>query len=194
MKKGKKMKNKIIEIDYLNNLIKLYENNICVKKLENISIGKNGLTNSKKEGDLCTPKGTYNLGFAFGTMDKKFEYPYYKIDDKYYWVDDIKSPFYNQLVMISDKASNTPYDYFKFSNQVAWTTAEHLIDYPIEYELGLVIEFNIKPCIPGKGSAIFFHLQKGNKNYTAGCIATTKDNLLYIINWLGKDKGKITIK
>lgn len=188
------MKNKSIEIDSLNNVIKLYENNKCIKKLNQVSIGKNGLTNSKKEGDLRTPKGEYNLGFAFGTMNDEFKYPYYKIYDNYYWVDDINSPFYNNLVIVSDKILDTPYKYLKFVNKISWKSAEHLIDYPIEYELAIVIEYNIEPCIPEKGSAIFFHIQKENKTYTAGCVATTKDNLLYIINWLGKDRAKIIIK
>lgn len=188
------MINKNILIDSANNIIKLYENNICIKKLNQVYIGKNGLTNNKVEGDLCTPKGEYNLGFAFGTVNNDFEYPYYKIDDKYYWVDDFESPFYNNLVVVSENSSTTPYSYFKFYDQVTWNSAEHLIDYPIAYELAIVVEYNIQPCIPGKGSAIFFHVQKENKGYTAGCIATTKENLLYIINWLGKDKAKITIK
>lgn len=188
------MINKNIEIDYRNDVIKLYEDNICIRELNQVYIGKNGLTNNKVEGDFCTPIGEYNLGFAFGTMNNEFEYPYYKLNDKYYWVDDINSTYYNNLVIINEKSLDTPYPYLKFSDKVTWNSAEHLIDYPIAYELAIVIEYNTQACIPGKGSAIFFHIQNENKDYTAGCIATTKENLLFIINWIGKDKSKIIIK
>lgn len=188
------MINKSILIDSDNNTIYLYEDNICIRDLNQVYIGKNGLTKNKVEGDFCTPIGEYNLGFAFGTMDKDFEYPYYNIDNNYYWVDDINSPYYNNLVVVSENPLNNSYPYFKFSNQVIWNSAEHLIDYPIEYELAIVIEYNTQPCIPGKGSAIFFHILNETKDYTAGCIATTKENLLFIINWIGKDKAKIIIK
>ena len=34
------------------------------------SIGKSGITNSKKEGDLTTPKGTFKLGLLYYRKDR----------------------------------------------------------------------------------------------------------------------------
>ena len=34
------------------------------------SIGKSGITNKKKEGDLSTPKGTFKLGFLYYRKDR----------------------------------------------------------------------------------------------------------------------------
>ena len=34
-------------------------------------IGKNGMTEEKREGDGKTPKGVYELGLAFGIHDRK---------------------------------------------------------------------------------------------------------------------------
>ena len=34
------------------------------------SIGKSGLTNSKKEGDLATPRGLYKLGLLYYRKDR----------------------------------------------------------------------------------------------------------------------------
>ena len=34
------------------------------------SIGKSGITGSKKEGDLATPKGTFSLGLLYYRKDR----------------------------------------------------------------------------------------------------------------------------
>lgn len=189
---NKEKNNKLIVINTSANIIQLYEKETLVKELFGIDIGKNGLTSNKKEGDMCTPIGQFNLGFAFGTIkNDTFSYPYYKINENMYWVSDQESPYYNKLVEISDQFKKEPYPYYCYTNEKNWQDAEHLIDYPIEYELAIVIEYNMKPCTPGNGSAIFFHLQ--NKETTSGCISTTKENLLYILNWLDNDNGQIKI-
>ena len=62
-------------------------------------IGKNGITENKKEGDMKTPLGTFDLGISIGTyenVDTKLEY--FKINEDLHWVDDSKSKFYNQMV------------------------------------------------------------------------------------------------
>lgn len=104
-------------------------------------IGKNGMTSNKVEGDGKTPEGIYQLGLVFGTHDKKDiklneNIKYIKINKNFYWVDDIYSKYYNQLVDIT-----------KVSND--WTTAEHLIEYPEQYEYAIEIKTNPKN-IPGK--------------------------------------------
>lgn len=184
--------NKLITIDCSRNTIELYENDKLVKTLKEVAIGKNGLTNNKQEGDLCTPTGLYNLGFAFGTKEKDYEYPYYVLNEFDYWVDDVNSSFYNQWVELTDELKKYPFSYMHTSNKVDWKSAEHLIDYSIRYELALVIEYNTKPTEKNKGSAIFFHIK--SYDTTSGCIATTKENLEYIIKWLGNSQAKILIK
>ena len=66
-------------------------------------IGKNGMTEEKREGDGKTPKGVYELGLAFGIHDRKAisidsSIDYIKINQNLYWVDDVNSIYYNQLV------------------------------------------------------------------------------------------------
>ena len=50
--------------------VSLYEkgnNSVWVKKIStNGYVGKNGITDNKKEGDGKTPTGSYDLGTAFG--------------------------------------------------------------------------------------------------------------------------------
>lgn len=104
-------------------------------------IGKNGITKNKVEGDGKTPEGIYKLGLIFGTHNKneielKQNLKYIKINENLYWVDDIKSKYYNQLVDITKVNKD-------------WNSAEHLIDYPKQYEYAIEIKTNSKN-IPGK--------------------------------------------
>jgi len=150
------------------------ENNKAILKfpkydIETIGyIGKNGATNNKKEGDGKTPIGEFELGIMLGThqsVQNKNGLKYKQITEEMYWVDDTKSKHYNQLVNIS----TVPKD---------WDSAEHLIDYPIEYEY--LIEIKTNPNnIPGKGSAIFLHCS--NNKPTAGCVAIDKVTMKKII-------------
>ena len=113
-----------------NAILTLYDND---RKIIDTSafIGKNGMTTLKKEGDKKTPIGEFDLGITFGihNMELDKEVTYIKINKNLYWVDDINSIYYNKLVDISKVDKK-------------WITAEHLIDYPIEYEYGVEIKAN----------------------------------------------------
>ena len=97
-------------------------------------IGKNGLTSNKQEGDDCTPIGKFDLGLLLGTHDKIFNknYDYTKISSDMYWVDDSNSIYYNKLVDVTKVEKD-------------WNSAEHLIDYPIQYEY--LVEIKSNPSI-----------------------------------------------
>lgn len=75
--------------------------------------------------------------------------------------------------------------------KIDWQEAEHLIDYKIQYQLALVIAYNVNPIQKNKGSAIFLHVK--NKEYTAGCIAVNKEEMLTIIKWLENSSAVIEI-
>lgn len=150
----------------------LYEkNNKIWKSIHNFSgvVGKNGVSANKSEGDYCTPKGMYSLGFGFGTelIETKIEYRI--INENCYWVDDSKSKYYNQ---------------WKETEVIDWESAEHLIDYPVSYHYGVVINYNLNPTVPERGSAIFLHCFAGN--YTAGCVAVPEENMVCIMHWLNE--------
>ena len=137
-------------------------------------IGKNGLTRYKREGDGKTPIGEFELGIILGTHLKeknKNRLGYMQINKDMYWVDDPKSKYYNQLVEISEVKKD-------------WNSAEHLIDYPIQYEY--LIEIKTNPNnISGKGSAIFLHCT--NYGATAGCVAVDKETMKKIIENIDED-------
>ena len=171
--------------------LSLYEKERLVKVFSSVSFGKNGVKKDKKEGDGCTPKGVFPLGFAFGMKRLDIEYPYYLLNEHIYWVSDVNSKHYNEWVELTSEKKNFDYSYMKTSPVIAWEEAEHLTDYTKQYELAIVITYNLEKE-KGSGSAIFLHVQ--DKEYTSGCVATTKENLEFILHWLGKEQGVIEIK
>ena len=61
---------------------------------------------------------------------------YIEINKNLYWVDDIYSKYYNQLVDITKVKKD-------------WSSAEHLIEYPKQYEYAIEIKANSNN-LPGK--------------------------------------------
>jgi L,D-peptidoglycan transpeptidase YkuD (ErfK/YbiS/YcfS/YnhG family) len=138
------------------------------------NVGKNGITSAekKKEGDGCTPAGTYPIGPAFGyaeSTDTKLSYRRATDDD--FWVDDAESPDYNRWV--TGKPSAKSFELMKRHDDL--------------YEIGAVIQYNTTPVVPGKGSAIFLHVWGGPGKPTAGCMALEKDHVQLLLRWLRAD-------
>tara|TARA_Y100001970_G_scaffold290637_1_gene425123 strand:+ start:1552 stop:2043 length:492 start_codon:yes stop_codon:yes gene_type:complete len=142
-------------------------------------IGKSGLTSSKNEGDLATPKGLYKLGLIYYRKDRigslKCKIRKKVIKKNMGWCNDIKSKKYNKQI------------FFPFKHR-----SEKLFRKDKIYDIFINIKYNHSPIIKGKGSAIFLHL--ANKNYkpTSGCIALLKRDFLKIIPLIDK-KTKILI-
>jgi len=135
------------------------------------TVGRNGVTSAekKKEGDGCTPAGTYPLGPAFGyakTLDTKLTYRQATADD--FWVDDAESPEYNRWVVGKPNAKS--FELMKRADDL--------------YEIGAVIRYNTDPVVPGKGSAIFLHVWPGPGKPTAGCVALEKIHVGLLLGWL----------
>ena len=138
------------------------------------ALGKAGIRIKKKEGDNITPKGTYKIIRIYCRKDRirqvKSRIKIYKINKKIGWCDDPRSKKYNQLIKLPSK-----FRHEKFYRR------DHL------YDLIVVLDYNMRPVIKNKGSAIFIHLAKGNYYPTKGCIALSKDNLLMILNKINKN-------
>ncbi len=185
----KRMKQLIKVIIAEENIIELWQWSgkwQIVDTINNVCIGKKGAVNNKKEGDMKTPLGLFKLGVAFGINNLNIDYPYIKITDNSYWVDDVDSKFYNKWVEINGNIPDN-YSYIVNSDKKEWKSAEHLIDYPKNYELGIVIEYNTEKFIKNNGSAIFMHIK--NKDYTYGCIAAEKQDIIKILNFLDEKQN-----
>ena len=128
-------------------------------------VGRNGTTDQKREGDLCTPRGLYPIGEAFYIgLPPQTLLPAFAITGQTYWVDDPNSAYYNQRVEGTQNRD--------------WRSAEHMIRHEELYGLGFVIGYNTRDIVPGAGSAIFFH--RGD-SYTAGCVAVEHEDLLELL-------------
>jgi len=142
-------------------------------------VGKNGITKIKKEGDLKTPKGTFeieNLYYRKDRIDKpKTKLKCIDIKQNMGWCDDVNSKkFYNKLININLKLQH-----------------EKLFRKDHKYDLIIPIKYNFKKTILGKGSCIFFHLTNDYKP-TAGCIALNKKDFIIMLKLIDK-KTKIQI-
>jgi L,D-peptidoglycan transpeptidase YkuD (ErfK/YbiS/YcfS/YnhG family) len=138
------------------------------------SLGESGIGKKEKEGDKITPKGTYKIVKIYYRNDrvKKIlsNFRLFKIKKNMGWCDDPKSKKYNQLVKIPNK-----YGYEKLNRK------DNI------YDLVLVLNYNMKPIIKNKGSAIFIHIANKNYKKTAGCIALKKSHLINIIKKIKKN-------
>lgn len=165
---------KIIIKDIKNNkgkLIAYNEDNIVLET--EAYIGKNRITENKVEGDGKTPIGKYKLGNCFGTHKKEEvqNANYIEINEDIYWIDDVESKYYNQMVDIRTIKKD-------------WISGEHIIEYKRQYEY--VVEIKTNPLnIPYKGSAIFLHCSICKP--TQGCIAIETSIMEKIINKINEN-------
>ena len=144
------------------------------------SIGKNGVSFKKKEGDEQTPGGDFKFKYILYRKDRVLNFitklKKIIIKKNMGWCDDPKSKYYNQLIKFP----------FKYSAEKLWLKEN-------SYDIILVIDYNLKPIIKYKGSAIFLHIQKKKYQATRGCIAISKKNMKILIEKINK-KTKIKIR
>ncbi len=138
------------------------------------SIGKNGLTQSKVEGDKKTPVGTFSLGNLLYRNDRNSR-PLTKlkcipIKKNMGWCDDIKSKkYYNKLIKVKKNLQ-----------------FEKLYRRDYKYDFIIPINYNTGKTKIGSGSAIFIHLTK-KYNPTTGCIALQKKDFLILLKLINKN-------
>jgi L,D-peptidoglycan transpeptidase YkuD (ErfK/YbiS/YcfS/YnhG family) len=138
------------------------------------ALGKAGIGNKKTEGDNITPIGIFRIVKIYYRKDriKKITSNFrpIEISKDMCWCDDPKSKKYNQLIKLPTKYNN-----------------ERLFKKNNIYDLIIVLNYNMKPVIKNKGSAIFIHVAKKNYKKTAGCIALKKVHLLKLVKEIKKN-------
>ena len=144
------------------------------------SVGKSGVTHSKKEGDLTTPKGLFKLGLLYYRKDRikslKCRIKKRVIKKRMGWCNDSRSKKYNQEI------------YFPFKYR-----AEKLYRKDKIYDIFINIKYNHSPIVKGKGSAIFLHLSDKKYKPTRGCVAILKKDFFKILPLINYNT-KILIK
>jgi L,D-peptidoglycan transpeptidase YkuD (ErfK/YbiS/YcfS/YnhG family) len=137
------------------------------------SIGRNGKTTKKIEGDNKTPKGLYTLGPLYYRKDRhpKLSTKLKRIEimKNFGWCDDVKSKFYNKTIKTNSNFRH-----------------EKLYRNDKKYDLLIPIEYNSKRPKKNKGSAIFLHLTSNYKK-TKGCVAIKKKDMLILLRLINKN-------
>ena len=136
-----------------------------------VNFGKKGFApySEKLEGDGKSPTGIFEIGKAFGYNDDiSHTIDFITLHENHYWDSDSESATYNQLLI--EKPTTPLVEVMK--------RKDHL------YKYGIIIEYNTKPAVPEKGSAIFLHVERKKGSYTAGCISMNEKDIIELIEWL----------
>jgi hypothetical protein len=129
---------------------------------------------AKHEGDGRSPAGAFALGTGFGyaaAAPPGWKLSYMSLTPTIECVDDSSSRFYNRLV---DRATVSP----------DWNSSEHMASTGEYYRWGAVVDHNVDPAVPGRGSCIFLHVWGGVGQGTTGCTAMAQPQLEPILAWL----------
>lgn len=136
--------------------------------------GRGGLTRRKREGDGATPIGTHRIVALLYRPDRvaRSEVPGWAvpIGARDLWSDDPAALDYNHL-------TRAPYPF----------SAERLRRADPLYDLIAVTDWNWPVAAPGHGSAIFLHCWRAPRFPTAGCVAFSRTDLLWIARHLRAD-------
>jgi L,D-peptidoglycan transpeptidase YkuD (ErfK/YbiS/YcfS/YnhG family) len=135
-------------------------------------LGHAGVSASRREGDGTTPAGTFRIHpTMYGNEPNpgvRFRYRRVRCGD--WWNEDPASPTYNTFQRLPCGAPPP------------FRTEEGMWRNKRAYPYLAVVEFNMRPTVPGRGSGIFLHAQTGGP--TRGCISLRKGELRRVLRWL----------
>jgi L,D-peptidoglycan transpeptidase YkuD (ErfK/YbiS/YcfS/YnhG family) len=130
----------------------------------------------KQERDGRAPAGVFDIGTIYtydAALPPGADYPFHQVTMADAWVDDATSPNYNKFVTIPDPAH--PPDWFEKMKMRHGDFA---------YRWLVEIRHNSDPPVPGAGSAIFFHIRRGESRPTSGCTTMAEPDLVRLVSWL----------
>jgi D-alanyl-D-alanine dipeptidase len=131
-----------------------------------------GLEGAEKyEGDGATPAGIFRISSAFGAAPRKVDLSWTVARPGLVCVTDKGSPHYNKVVDLA----RVP---------MRWDSDEPLLGIDDSYELAVVIDQNPAPVVSGRGACVFIHAWKGTGKPTNGGVATTRDAVEALVEWL----------
>ena len=136
-------------------------------------VGRNGLSRHHREGDGTTPLGTFRIGsVAYGVApDPGTRLLYHALACGDWWDEDPASPTYNRFRHL--RCGTSPP--FHGDSEALWLQTA-------AYAHFAVIEYNANPAVPGRGSAIFIHVDLGRP--TNGCVSLRPRDLVELLRLL----------
>ncbi|MFH0710541.1 MAG: hypothetical protein V2A75_10045 [Pseudomonadota bacterium] len=146
-----------------------------------VTLGRNGLgwaqerQPQKNEGDGRSPAGVFEIGSTFGYgLETNSSMPYLYADENLICVDDVNDRFYNKMTLLNPLNPPKSFENMHRSDEL--------------YRYGAVIEHN-RLGEKGRGSCIFFHLNRLDYRPTSGCTAMDEKPLLEMLRWLDPIKN-----
>jgi L,D-peptidoglycan transpeptidase YkuD (ErfK/YbiS/YcfS/YnhG family) len=129
-------------------------------------VGRNGLSAHHREGDGTTPTGTYAIGpVVYGIdPDPGVSLRYHRLACGDWWDEDPGSRTYNMFRHVACGTSPP----FAGGSEALWRITP-------AYRVFAVIQYNAAPVVPGRGSAIFLHVDTGRP--TNGCVSLRDSEL-----------------
>jgi L,D-peptidoglycan transpeptidase YkuD (ErfK/YbiS/YcfS/YnhG family) len=136
-------------------------------------VGRNGLSANRHEGDGTTPIGTFTIAPTMYGNERNpgVRYRYRRVRCGDWWVEDPASPAYNTFQRVGC-GRKPPFK----------VTTPDMSKSPRAYAYLAVVEFNMSPIVPGRGSGIFVHVQTASP--TNGCVSLRRARLLHVLRWL----------
>jgi L,D-peptidoglycan transpeptidase YkuD (ErfK/YbiS/YcfS/YnhG family) len=136
-------------------------------------VGYRGLSTHHREGDGTTPLGTYAIGpVVYGIApDPGVRVRFHRLTCGDWWDEDPRSPTYNRFRHVPCGTSPP----FRGGSEALWRISP-------AYRLFAVVEYNAAPIVPGRGSAIFVHVDTGHA--TNGCVSLPERELVRLLRRL----------
>jgi len=136
------------------------------------ALGRAGVTHLKREGDGATPAGRHRLLSLYVRRDRvagpRAAVPMRAMRRNDGWCEDPRNGRYNCPIRLPSSAGH----------ETMWR-ADRL------YDIVGVLDWNLRPRIRGRGSAIFLHNCRPGFGPTAGCIALRPQDLKRLLALAG---------
>jgi len=136
-------------------------------------IGSRGVSSQHREGDGTTPAGLFGFGpVIYGVApDPGVRYRYHRLVCGDWWDEDPASAGYNEFRHVGCGTRPS----FGAGSEALWRSTR-------AYRHFALIDYNVDPAVPGRGSAIFLHADTGYP--TNGCVSLALPELVRVLRWL----------
>nr|WP_306319176.1 MULTISPECIES: L,D-transpeptidase family protein [unclassified Streptomyces] len=130
----------------------------------------------REQGTNTTPAGLYDLPFAFGVeaAPAGTTATYRRVHRDSWWCQDNASRSYNRWTEPRPRDCRA-------------AESERLADYGTQYAHALVVGFNYRQPVHGRGAGIFLHVN--GRGATAGCVSVPADSMRRIVSWVRPERA-----
>lgn len=147
-------------------------------------VGRGGVKRNRHEGDGTTPVGSFAITGAFGSGARvRAALGYRRVVNGDCWISNVRDSAYNTWVRRESCASPNE-DLFRIATAGP-------------YEFALTTGYNTSPVVPGKGSAIFIHVNSydaaGRSKPTSGCVSVARNVMKRLLALLDPAKNPVLV-